>query len=472
MTRKVTQWHVAPEMGMHSTRRGFLRRATAIFGAALGRGVAVLFPPRSMTDAGSTVRAAGVADLQRATLTHGPFVGHVTPHSAMVWARCASPGLHALSAAETDGGDARTTSTASATPSDDLCVVWHLTGLQPGRTYAYELSQGGQPRPIGEDTHFVTPPEEDTPAVARIALGSCAREDSGSAGVWRRMMAHDPHVVVLLGDTPYIDSTDLDVQRMRYREFAAVPDFAALARTRPLYATWDDHDFGANDTDGRLPGKANSRQAFVEYHANPSYGEREEGVYTSFRHCGVEVFLLDTRYFAGTEPSPVAEGRPTLLGRRQWDWLRRDLRASTAPFKLLASGMIWNGAVRPGKPDHWETYAYEREALFRFLGEESISGVVLVGGDIHRTRVLRYDTTETAGYRLTELVTSPMHDGVIDDANVPHPALVHDSGEPHSFLLLTVDTTVSPPTLRAQFLNSAGRELYELTLDTSMLTAL
>jgi alkaline phosphatase D len=283
------------------------------------------------------------------------------------------------------------------------------------------------------------------------------------------MSALDPHAVVLLGDTPYIDSTELDIQRTRYREFAAVADFATLLRNTPFYATWDDHDFGANNTDGRLDGKVNSRRAFIEYHANPSYGDGDQGIYTKFRLGGAEVFLLDTRYFAGTEPSPVAAGELTLLGRRQWDWLRQELRASTAPFKLLASGMIWNEAVRPGKRDHWDSYPHEREALVRFIGQERISGVVLVGGDIHRTRVLRHETTETAGYPLTELVTSPIHDGVADAAL--HPALVHDSGEPHSFLLITVDTTLTPPTLTAQFQNAAGRELYSLTLNTDVLSA-
>ena len=183
------------------------------------------------------------------------------------------------------------------------------------------------------------------------------------------------------------------------------------------------------------------------------------------------MYLPDTRYLAGTEPSRVAPEKSTRLGRRQWAGWRRELQASTAPFKLLASGMIWNGAVRPGKPDHWGSYPHERDALFRFIGQEDISGVVLVGGDIHRTRVLRYETTDTAGYLLTELVTSPIHAGVMDAANAPHPALIHDSGEPHCFLLITVDTTVTPPTLVTQFQNAAGRELYSLTLDTEMLTA-
>jgi alkaline phosphatase D len=284
------------------------------------------------------------------------------------------------------------------------------------------------------------------------------------------MAALDPHAVLLLGDTPYIDSTDLAVQRRRYGEFAAVPEFSEMLRRRPLYATWDDHDFGANDTDGRLDGKEDARRAFLEYHPNPSYGDGAEGIYTKLRMGGAEVFLLDTRYFAGLEWSPIADG-PSLLGVRQWEWLRDGLMTSDAPFKLLASGLVWNGAVRPGKPDHWESYAEEREALFRFIGDEGISGVVLLGGDVHRTRVLRYDIRDIVGYPLTELITSPIHSGVIADANAPHPALIHDSGEPHAFLMVTIDTTVDPPTLRAQFQNAQGLELYALTLDAAALTS-
>jgi alkaline phosphatase D len=107
----------------------------------------------------------------------------------------------------------------------------------------------------------------------------------------------------------------------------------------------------------------------------------------------------------------------------------------------------------------------------RFIGDEGISGIVLLGGDVHRTRVLRYDTRDIVGYPLTELITSPIHSGVIADANAPHPALIHDSGEPHAFLMVTIDTTVDPPTLRAQFQNAQGLELYALTLDAAALTS-
>ena len=451
---------------MSPTRRGFFIRAAAVSGAALVRRVVATLTGRSTAAYAAVVTTRSA----QSAITHGPFLGHLTSTSARVWARCSTPGVYRLTARGIAERRELAT-TAEATPENDMCVVWRVTGLQAETRYGYEVTAQGQQMLGNEAAYFVTPAAQDVPTVTRLAIGSCAREDAGSSAVWRRMAAMDPHAVVLLGDTPYIDSTVLEVQRTRYGEFAAVPDFATLLRNRPLYATWDDHDFGANDTNGQLDGKANSRRAFIEYHANPSYGDGDHGVYTKFRRGGVEVFLLDTRYFAGTEPSPVAAGQPTLLGGQQWEWLRQELRASTAPFKLLASGMIWNEAVRPGKPDHWGTYPYEREALFRFIGQERISGVVLAGGDVHRTRVLRYETIETAGYPITELITSPIHEGVIDAANAPHPALVHDSGEPHSFLLMTVDTTVTPPILAAQFQNGAGRELYSLTLNAATLSA-
>jgi alkaline phosphatase D len=359
---------------------------------------------------------------------------------------------------------------AEAKRENDDTIVWEVSGLEPSTRYRYEIRREDRTIFSAPDAFFTTAAAQGVPSIIKLAIGSCAREQDGDRAVWRRMAALDPHAVVLLGDCPYIDSTDLAVQRRRYGEFAAVPEFAELLRSRPLYATWDDHDFGANDTNGLLLGKENAQQVFREYHANPSYGDGREGIYTKFRMSGVEFFLLDTRYFAATARSPIADG-PTLLGAAQWEWLREGLRSSDAPFKVLASGLIWNGAVRPGTPDHWDTYPEEREAIFRFLGDEGISGVVLMGGDIHRTRVLRYETRALVGYPLTELITSPIHSGVIVEANTPHPALIHDSGEPHAFLLMTVDTTVSPPTLHARFENAEGRELYSLTLNSSELTA-
>lgn len=399
------------------------------------------------------------------SLTHGPFVGHVTPTTAKVWARCNNLGLHLCKLEDTETGN-REIAQAIVTEENNRCVIWDFKNLVPNHTYRYLIEHDGLVLAEGDAYQLNTAPSEETTSKVTIAFGSCAREDVGTASTWSRLVRLQPDAMVLLGDTPYIDTTDLDVQRRRYREFAAQPAMAELFRSTPMYDTWDDHDFGKNDTDGRLPGKELSRRAFIEYHANPSYGNGQEGIYTSFRFGGIEVFLLDARYFAGVEVSSVDKNQRTLLGKDQWKWLKKSLKASTAPFKVLATGMIWNGAVRPGKQDHWMTYPLEREKLFRFLGQESITGVVLVGGDIHRTRVVRHATSDVVGYDLTELITSPMHDGIIETANAPHPGLLFDAGEPHTFLLLTVDTQRIPYRLECQFQNAAGDIMHELQIES------
>jgi alkaline phosphatase D len=101
--------------------------------------------------------------------------------------------------------------------------------------------------------------------------------------------------------------------------------------------------------------------------------------------------------------------------------------------------MVWNGAVRPGKDDHWGAYPAEFGGLCHFLGAESIEGVVLLGGDIHRSRVVVHATAERVGYDLPELISSPMHGRVIESANVPHPGLRFDSGEGHIVCIVAAD---------------------------------
>lgn len=399
------------------------------------------------------------------SLTHGPFIGHVTPTTAKVWARCNTLGVHLCKLEDTETGS-REIAQAIVTEENNRCVIWDFKNLAPNHTYRYLIEHDGLVLAEGDAYHLKTAPSEETTSKVTIAFGSCAREDAGTASAWLRLVHLQPDAMVLLGDTPYIDTTNLEVQRRRYREFAAQPSMARLFRSTPMYDTWDDHDFGKNDTDGRLPDKEHSRRAFIEYHANPSYGNGQEGIYTSFRYGGIEVFLLDARYFAGVDVSPLDKNQRTLLGKDQWKWLEKSLKASTAPFKVLATGMIWNGAVRPGKPDHWMSYPLEREKLFRFIGQEDITGVVLVGGDIHRTRVVRHATSDVVGYDLTELITSPMHDGIIDSANMPHPGLLFDAGEPHTFLLLTVDTQRTPYQLECQFQNAAGDIMYELQIES------
>jgi alkaline phosphatase D len=402
-------------------------------------------------------------------ISSGPMVGHVTADTARIWARSSRARTLELTLAA-EGGDPLPPLEAAAEPARDFCVVFEARGLRPGTRYRYTIGRG---LPGARDGSFTTAPPDDARGAVTLALGSCAHHDRfPSQPVWTAIGNSGAEALVLLGDTPYIDSTALARQRQRYREFYAVPELAPLLARLPTTAVWDDHDFGANDADGRLEGKEEARRAFVEHHANPSYGDGRAGIYTSFRRGPIEVFLLDTRWFANRGPSPVAPARPTLLGEAQWRWLLDGLQASTAPFKLLACGTVWNRHVRPGKVDHWMAFPHEREALFRFLGEKRIGGVVLAAGDLHRSRALRHPAGETgAGYDLWELITSPLANTVHEDAGVPAPEVAFDLGDSELFLLLTADASASPATLTARFMDGTGRERFAVKTDAVQLAS-
>lgn len=406
-------------------------------------------------------------------LTDGPYLGHIDHESAYVWVRAAEPGAFSLVATsrepeQSGGGELVKTAEGFASQDTDLTVAFALSGLPSGRAWSFRVLSGEEELASGE---FSTAPALSAPSKVRIAFGSCASERRyPELATFGQILKTECDSMVFLGDTPYIDTTELEVQRRRYREFLGHPSVSAVISAVPAWSTWDDHDFGKNDTDGRMEGKENSRQAHLEYHAGPAAGDGTGGIYRSFRRGPAEVFLLDARWYAGTEPAASDPDKLTLLGASQWSWLKEGLKASTATFKLLTTGMIWNESVRPNKSDHWGNYPHEREALFRFLGENEISGVVLIGGDIHRTRVVRHDVEEWVGYPLVELITSPMANSTILTAKQPHPGLLFDTGNQQNFMAFEADSTVDPPRWTARFIDHEGNELYKISRTEEELT--
>jgi alkaline phosphatase D len=125
--------------------------------------------------------------------------------------------------------------------------------------------------------------------------------------------------------------------------------------------------------------------------------------------------------------------------------------------------MIWNDAVRPAKVDYWGHWPHERDALFAWIAERGVRGVVLVGGDIHRTRVVQHAAPAALGYDLVELITSPLANSVIAAAAAPHPGLRFDAGVEQSALVIEHDPQ-APERLRCEFFDANGVLLHRETL--------
>lgn len=431
-----------------STRRQFLKASAA-----------VLALPTMMPLAGAQDRPAGEPG------TVGPVLGHVDHKQVCCFARAAGPGPVELVLKDAQGAVVAR-QTVDATPENDLCVRFQIEGVRPGAAYTGELL-GAEKQPLFEGSHFTvrTPQTPEDVEKVTLGFGSCVSSTEYDP-IWRQIQSREVEAFCLLGDSPYIDKTELEANRRARRIFwSSLPSLRSLAKEIPFWVTWDDHDFGKNDSDGLVADKENIRQAFLEYTALASYGENDEGIYTRFRRGPVEVWMIDDRWFSQTAPSWADPNQKTCLGDAQWKWLQETLKASTAPFKLLCCGMVWYPKGNSEK-DHWETYAAEREALFAFIKKNQIPGVMVLSGDIHVSRHHDYGT-ERVGYPLHECVVSPMHASVIPSLDVEHPARVWSKPEPNVFLTMEV----TPKQLTARWITMTGTVIHEFTTTADDLTA-
>ena len=65
--------------------------------------------------------------------------------------------------------------------------------------------------------------------------------------IFETIVTQRPELFIFLGDNIYADTIDMDVMCAKYAKLKADAGFAKLMKTCPVLATWDDHDYGAND---------------------------------------------------------------------------------------------------------------------------------------------------------------------------------------------------------------------------------
>jgi hypothetical protein len=324
------------------------------------------------------------------------------------------------------------------------------------------LVTGGAP-----DFHFTTVPARRNGQVLNVAFLSCVNDTTDP--IWQEMANHNLDLLCFGGDTPYADTGNLSDLRNKHRHLLQRPALAALGKSVPFAGTWDDHDFGMNNANGKSAAelKENTRRTFVEYRVQDQYGSGDEGIYQKVDRGAMEVFLLDARWYSQTGPSPISPNQSTCFGKDQWQWLLESLRNSEAPFKVLLQGQIWQDK-KNRETDDMHTYYAERDALLDFIKKERIPGVVLVGGDIHVSRYLVHP--QRVGYDLHDFIISPGHTSVIPSLNVYHQDLEWSRVEPNQFLTMTADTTKTVPVLTVKFLDKDGQENLAKTITYDQLT--
>ena len=259
-----------------------------------------------------------------------------------------------------------------------------------------------------------------------VAFGSCM--DQTEHPMLERALTLPMDLFLLMGDNIYADTRDMAVMRAKYDAVKASRFFRELRAKVPVLATWDDHDFGANDVGADYPKRRASQAEFLRWLDEPPDSPRRqrEGVYDArvFGPIGkrVQVILLDTRYFrsplkrvarpedklVGGAYVPNTDRAATMLGDAQWRWLEQQLRAP-AELRLIVSSIQFVSEFSGAEA--WANLPHEKQRMLDLLGATRAGGVLFLSGDRHWCEFSRMDGP--TGY--------PLYDFTASALTKPHP---------------------------------------------------
>jgi len=223
--------------------------------------------------------------------------------------------------------------------------------------------------------------------MTKIAIASCCKIQWVKAQIaWKDIESEKPDLLLLLGDNVYMNNSkwDHDGMEQSYRRQMKEPNFSSLIEHVPFLATWDDHDFGVNDSRGaeiqewkRKKSRALFREFMIDKRLkNRVSMPRGKGVYSSMVINDIKIIMLDVRYYRTGSKRTAA----TLLGDQQEEWFWNELD-NKQRYTIVASGScIKDGADGEKWVDFGRFYRAFRERVSR------PDRVLFVSGDIHRNK--------------------------------------------------------------------------------------
>ncbi len=373
-----------------------------------------------------------------AYLDLAPMLGHTASTEARIWAKASESAVLSLRiGTNPDLSDSRIVPGPRLEADSGFMGHVVVPDLQPSTRYYYGLLLDGQPAQLRPYPAFTTAPREGEPARVRVAFTSCVGYNGYDATAGYADMARtNLDLLLMLGDNHYANTNDPVIQRKFYFDQRTTAGWRGLSPGTPVYAIWDDHDFGPDNSDGTLKGKERALQTFQEHWANPAYGEPDNpGVYFKLTRANVDVFLLDGRYYRDPNKATNLEHK-TQLGAKQLSWLKRELLASKAVVKVLGSGGEWQAY---GTDDSWRSFKQERDDIFKFIEDNGIKGVLLISGDRHFTGAYQVEK------KWIEVTVGPIGSAVATAKNSPEMFLNLSATKGHFYCIYDLDTTASPP---------------------------
>lgn len=404
------------------------------------------------------IGAPAIAKSGRPVITHGVQTGDVTMSSGIVWARADRPSRMILEIAATEAfNNPRRIVGPAALAATDFAAKMDLTGLPAGEDIFYRVrfqnlaDLGATSEPVVG--RFRTAPA-DRRDINFVWTGDTAGQgwginlDWGGMRGYATMLRNSPDFFIHSGDTIYADgpiqaeqvlpdgsvwknvvieekskvAESLHEFRGNYKYNLLDENVRRFNAEVPFYAQWDDHETVNNWypnevlTDDRYTEKnvallaARANRAFHEFMPTRQFAHDRERIYRKISYGPMlDMFFLDLRSYRGDNGpnrQPVPGPDTAFLGADQIRWLKRELLASRATWKVIASDMPIGLIVY----DNWkEKSTFENGAngdgpvlgrehdiadLLGFMKRNKVMNAVWLTADVHYTAAHYYDPNQ------------------------------------------------------------------------------
>jgi alkaline phosphatase D len=366
---------------------------------------------QSEPDAGPALDPESIEE-RLADFELGVASGDVTDQGVVLWTRTTATAPLELAIWEMDGDEyAREEQRLAVEPVEGFVHV-DVGGLASGVSYRYAFFElDGEVRVArSEIGKFRTAPSVDAMVPFVLGATSCMKNTMDNDVLEEARRRTDIDVWAWLGDTSYNDgAVSLSDYRQKWASSFQKTRVRALRRSLSAFSTWDDHEFENNfDPEAANPAQvAAAKQAFFEHQPVRRDSVHPDRVWKKMRWGRTaDIFVLDCR----TErlPSTRDTDQAQYISREQMDWLKAELMASEAVFKVILNSvpitkMPWFGAQ---DSDRWEGYPAARSEILSFIDAQSIRGLLWVAGDFHFATAGRVSTSG-AGSNQTEVLVGP-----------------------------------------------------------------
>ena len=408
-------------------------------------------------------------------INSGPMVGYSTMQEVLLWVQTEERANVHFEYYEINNPKVKFSTNKIETEKKNGYVAKLIADqVIPGKKYKYDIYINNYKIERNYAMEFQTQElwkwRTDPPDV-KFIIGSCSyinepkfdrpgKPYGSNFEIFNSINKKNPDFMLWLGDNTYLREPDWNSRTgfiKRYSHTRAFPELQPLLASTHHYATWDDHDYGPNNSDGSFWLKETASEIFKLFWGNPNYDVTGKGGITGFfQWSDLDFFLLDNRYHRTANNNLT--GNRQMLGKDQIDWLINALSFSQASFKFIAVGgqVISNGAVY----ENYATYPDERKYLLDKIREAKIEGVIFLDGDRHHTILSKMQETKNV-YPLYDLTCSSLTAGVNND-NEPYNSfkLEETFVNVNNFGMLNVTGPSNDRELTIQIFDKDGKELW------------